>query len=62
MLVEIEQQIAAELHAAREQVRSAMNDEDKRTADEAFQCALNQFKNFVGRGIVPDKFLDRHSG
>ncbi len=50
---EIEQKLTADLHAAREQVRTATREEERAKAQEAFNRTLEQFKNFIARGEVP---------
>jgi hypothetical protein len=61
-LREIEQRLAAELHAANEQMRLASTDEEKRNASDAHQRSLQRFADFAARGIVPEEFLPPSSG
>jgi F0F1-type ATP synthase assembly protein I len=56
-LREIEQQLAADVHAAKELTRLASTDEEKRNSSHAYQQALQLFTDFAARGIVPEEFL-----
>jgi len=56
-LREIEQQLAAKLQVAREQVRAARTDEQRQTARETFERALRCWTDFVAKRIVPEEFL-----
>lgn len=53
---EIEQKLAAELQSARERVRTATTEEEKRIASEAHNRALQRFTDFAARKIVPEEF------
>jgi hypothetical protein len=57
----IEQKLTAELQAASEQLRLASSEEEKRKAVEVYLRAVQRFRDFAAKGIVPEEFL-RHSG
>jgi hypothetical protein len=59
---EIEQQLASELHAAREQTRLASTEEEKRNVLEAYLLALQRYTEFAAKGIVPEEFLRQPGG
>ena len=54
---EIEQKLTAELQSARDRVRSTTTIEEKRSASEARDHALQRLTDFVARKIVPAEFL-----
>jgi hypothetical protein len=54
---EIEQQLAAELQRAREQLLKATTEEEKHGASELRDRALQRLTDFVARKIVPKEFL-----
>jgi hypothetical protein len=55
---EIEQQLVAELQRAREQILKATTDEEKHSALELRNQALQRWTDFVATGrIVPKEFL-----
>lgn len=60
-LREIEQTLAADLHAALDRVRHATNEEDRTRAAEAHLRALQRFTDFAAKGIVPDDLSNRGS-
>jgi hypothetical protein len=43
--------------SAKERLRTATTDEEKRTASEAFERALQRFTDFAAKKIVPKEFL-----
>ena len=51
-LLEIERQLTTELHDARQRFRTAANSE-RSEASEAYNRALERFKQFVTKGEVP---------
>jgi hypothetical protein len=53
---EIERQLTAELHSARERVRLAVSGEEKRIAKEDADRALQRFTDFAAKNIVPEEF------
>jgi hypothetical protein len=55
-LHEIEQQLASELHAAREQTRGASTDEEKRNVLQTYLLALQRYTEFAAKGLVPEEF------
>jgi hypothetical protein len=59
---EIEQTLAAELQAASEQLRLASSEEEKRNALEVHLRAVQQFRDFAAKGIVPERFLRQSGG
>jgi hypothetical protein len=59
---EIEQTLAAELQAASEQLRLASSEEEKRNALEFHLRAVQQFRDFAAKGIVPERFLRQSGG
>jgi adenine C2-methylase RlmN of 23S rRNA A2503 and tRNA A37 len=61
-LQEIEQQLASELHAAREQTRGASTEEEKRNVLETYLLALQRYTEFAAKGIVPEEFLLQSGG
>ena len=54
---EIEQKLTAELQSARDRVRSATTTEQKRSASESRDRALQRMTDFVARKIVPAEFV-----
>jgi hypothetical protein len=54
---EIERQLTAELQRAREQLLTATTEEERRVASQLRERALQRFKDFVARKIVPKEFL-----
>jgi hypothetical protein len=52
-LRQIEQQLAAEIQAAKEKQRRASTEEEKVQASESHRLALQRFSDFVVKGIVP---------
>jgi len=54
---EIEQQLTAELQRAREQLFKATTEEEKHSALELRDRALQRLTDFVTRKIVPKEFL-----
>jgi hypothetical protein len=56
---EIEQQLAADLQAANQNLRNASSDEEKRQALEAYYRGLKRFTDFAAKGIVPEDLLPR---
>jgi hypothetical protein len=58
-LREVEQQLAAEIQAARQQLLGASRGEEKLRASEALNRALHRFTEFATRGIVPEEFGHR---
>jgi hypothetical protein len=56
-LREIEQQLAADLQAASERLRRAPTEDEKNKATEAQIRALQRFRDFAARGIVPQDLL-----
>ena len=56
-LLEIEKRLTAELQTARENLRRAATDADRRSASESFDQALQRFKDFASKGTVPQGFL-----
>jgi hypothetical protein len=54
---EIERQLTAELQRAREQLRKATTEEEKHSALELRDRALQRLTDFVTRKIVPKEFL-----
>jgi hypothetical protein len=60
-LREIEQKLTAELQAASEQLRLASSEEEKRKALEVHLRAVQRFREFAAKGIVPEEFLRQSS-
>jgi len=58
-LREVEQQLAAEIQTARQQLLDLSTKEEKLTASEALNRALHRFTEFAAKGIVPDEFGHR---
>ena len=56
---EIEQQLTAELQRARERFRTAKAEEEKQSASEVRDRALQRLTDFVARRIVPKEFLQQ---
>jgi ElaB/YqjD/DUF883 family membrane-anchored ribosome-binding protein len=54
---EIERQLTAELQRAREQLLKATTEEEKHSASELRNRALQRLTDFVARRIVPKEFL-----
>jgi hypothetical protein len=54
---EIERQLTAELQRAREQLLKATTEEEKHSASESRNRALQRLTDFVARRIVPKEFL-----
>jgi hypothetical protein len=54
---EIEQHLSAEIQSAKERLRTAATEEEKRTASQAFDQALQRFTDFAAKQIVPKEFL-----
>jgi hypothetical protein len=61
-LHEIEQQLASELHAAREQTQGASTEEEKRNVLETYLRALQRYTEFAAKGIVPEELPWRPGG
>ena len=61
-LHEIEQQLASELHAAREQTTLASTEEEKHNVLETYLLALLRYTEFATKGIVPEEFLRQSGG
>jgi adenine C2-methylase RlmN of 23S rRNA A2503 and tRNA A37 len=61
-LHEIEQHLASELHAAREQTRGASTEEEKRNVLETYLLALQRYTEFAAKGIVPEEVLRQSGG
>ena len=59
---EIEQQLASELHAAREQTRLVSTEEEKRSALQTYLRALQRFTEFAAKGIMPEEFVRQSGG
>jgi hypothetical protein len=59
---EIEQQLASELHTAREQTRRASTEEQKQNALETYLLALQRYSEFAAKGLVPAGFLRQSNG
>jgi hypothetical protein len=56
-LRQIGQQLVAELQTAKEQLRSASTEEEKRLRLESHVAALKRFSEFAAQGIVPKDLL-----
>jgi hypothetical protein len=56
-LREIEQQLTAKLHLARERLRLVSTEEGRRAASISVGVALDRLTEFVARRIVPPEFL-----
>ena len=61
-LHEIEQQLASELNAAREQTTLVSNEEEKHNVLETYLLALQRYTEFAAKGIVPEEFLRQPGG
>jgi adenine C2-methylase RlmN of 23S rRNA A2503 and tRNA A37 len=59
---EIEQQLAFELHAAREQTTRASTEEEKHNVLEIYLLALQRYTEFAANGLVPGEFLRQSGG
>ena len=53
---EIEQQLTAELQDARNQLLTASTDFERLNASESFSLALQRFRDFVAKGVIPAGF------
>lgn len=53
-LRQIEQRLTAELQAADDSVRRASTDAERRKALESYRQALQRFKDFAAKGVVPE--------
>jgi hypothetical protein len=51
----IEQALVADMQSAREFVRRAKTEEEKRAAAEALDRAVQRFKDFVTRQVIPEE-------
>ncbi len=56
---ETERQLTAELQRAREQLLKAITEEEKHSALELRNRALQRLTDFVARRIVPKEFLQK---
>jgi type VI protein secretion system component VasF len=56
-LREVEQQLAADLQAASEQLRRVLTEEQKEAALQSYSRALQRFTDFAARHIVPEDLL-----
>jgi hypothetical protein len=54
---EIEQQLAAELHVAKENARAANTEQEKRIASEGLDRAVRRFRDFAASGAIPEDLL-----
>jgi len=61
-LHEIEQQLASELHSAREQTRRAATEEQKHNVLETYLLALQRYTEFAAKGRVPEEFVRQSGG
>jgi adenine C2-methylase RlmN of 23S rRNA A2503 and tRNA A37 len=59
---EIEQQLASELHTAREQTRRASTEGQKRVVLETYLLALQRYTEFAAKRLVPADFLRQSHG
>jgi hypothetical protein len=59
---EVERQLTADLEQRAQKLRAASTKEERTEAWPAYQQALQRFRDFAAKGIVPEDLIPRQKG